>query len=71
MNVNITIKETIPVRGTCPMNGQSAEINVTYRKYHPLGSQYAYAIVTGIDCDEADNGCPVEQCPIAYSRVYW
>lgn len=71
MSTRITIKETIPVRGICPMNGQCTEIDVTYRKYHPLGSEYAYAIVTGIDCDEVDKECPVEQCPIAYSRVYW
>ncbi len=53
------------------MDDQSTEIDVTYTKYHPLGSDYAYAIVTNIDCDEVDNGCPVDQCPIAYSRVYW
>ena len=71
MSANITIKETIPVRGICPMNNQSVELDVTYRKYHPLGSECAYAIVTGIDCDDVDNGCPVDQCPIAYSRTYW
>ena len=71
MSTHITIKETIPVRGICPMNGQSIEIDVTYKKYHPLGSKCAYAIVTGIDCDVVDKRCPVEQCPIAYSRVYW
>lgn len=71
MSANITIKETIPVRGICPMNNQSVEIDVAYRKYHPLGSECAYAIVTGIDCDDVDNGCPVDQCPIAYSRTYW
>lgn len=71
MGTRITIKETIPVRGICPMNGQTAEIDVTYQKYQPLGSEDSYAIVTSIDCDEVDNGCPVEQCPIAYSRTYW
>jgi len=71
MSTNITIKETIPVRGICPMDGRPTEIDVTYRKHHPLGSECAYAIVTGIDCDEADKGCPAEQCPIAYSRTYW
>ncbi len=71
MSPHITVKETIPVRGTCPMDGQTTEIDVTYQKYHPLGSQCTYAVVTGIDCDEIDNGCPVDQCPIAYSRVYW
>jgi len=53
------------------MDGQIAEIDVTYQKYQPLGSENAYAIVTDIDCDEADNGCSVDQCPIAYSRTYW
>ena len=69
--MNITVKETVPMTGTCPMTNQFAKINVTYRKYQPLGSEHTYAIVTGIDCAEADNECSVKQCPIAYSRLYW
>jgi len=71
MGMHITIKETVPVKGTCPMDNEITEIDVTYEKYHPLGHECAYAIVTNINCDNAENGCPVEQCPIAYSRVYW
>lgn len=71
MSTHISIKETIPMTGICPVTNQFTEIDVTYKKYHPLGSECAYAIVIGIDCDEADNGCSIEQCPIAYSRVHW
>ncbi|MCD7818867.1 MAG: hypothetical protein LUH07_07425 [Lachnospiraceae bacterium] len=71
MSTSITISETIPVSGTCPMDNQYTEIDVTYRKYNPLGSECAYAIVTGIDCDKAGEECAAEKCPIAHSRVYW
>ena len=67
----IEIRETVPMTGTCPMTNQFTEIDVTYLKYHPLGSERAYAIVSGIDCAEADDNCPIQQCPIAHSRVYW
>lgn len=70
MNTHIT-KKTIPVRGICPIDGQSAEIDVTYGKYQPLGSTCAYAVVINIDCGKADKGCPIEECPIAYSHTYW
>lgn len=71
MGTSVFIKETIPVTGTCPVNGEITEIDVTYRKNHPIGSEYVYAIVLNIDHSEADNECTVEECFIAYSRVYW
>lgn len=57
MSASVSIAETIPVTGTCPINGEITEIDVKYRKYHPMGSEHAYAIVPNIDCPEADNGC--------------
>ncbi len=71
MSTSITINKTVSVGGTCPMDGQTAKIDVTYQKYQPVGSECAYAIVTKNYCDKVNNGCPVEQCPIAYSRIYW
>lgn len=71
MYTNVSISKTIPVTGICSMDNETKEINVTYKKYHPLGETNAFAIVTGIDCMYADGSCTAEQCPIAYSRVYW
>lgn len=69
--MSVIIKETISVTGECPMYNESVTISVTYRKYHPLGAELAYAIVIGLNCPLADSGCTIEQCPIAHSRVYW
>lgn len=69
--MNVTVTETVPVTGICPADNKHKEISVTCRRYQPLGETKAYAIVTGINCPFADNGCTIEQCPIAYSRVYW
>lgn len=64
------IKETVSITGICPINNENTEIRATYRKYQPLGAERAYAIVLGIQCPLSNN-CSIEQCPIAYSRVYW
>lgn len=68
--MNISVSETVPVRGSCPETNETGTIYVTYQKIQPLGSDKAYARVTGIDCPNADS-CTAEQCPIAYKRVYW
>ena len=68
--MNISVSKTVPVRGLCPETNEIGTIDVTYKRYQPLGDDEVYAIVTGIDCPNADS-CTTERCPIAFSRQYW
>ena len=69
-DINVTVSETIPVKGICPLTDEIRTIDVTYRKCQPLGSNEAYAVVIGLDCADVHE-CTEDVCPIANSRTLW